>query len=80
MTTLPHFDWTLRVSDILIFGAGIWAFTKVFLTNRDILRDLVKGMHDLKEMVERVNDRLELHHEWLIRSGLDRIDVDAHDR
>lgn len=70
--TLPTVDTQIHLSDLLLFGGVLVAFVKMFVSNRDILRDLVKAMTTLTSDVNRIDERQEQHHEWLIRDGLDR--------
>lgn len=69
--TLPTVDTQIHLSDLLLFGGALVAFVKMFVSNRDILRDLVKAMGTLTKDVDRIEDRQQQHHEWLIRDGLD---------
>lgn len=65
-------DWQIHLSDLLIAFAGLIAFFKVFLTTRDILRELVTDVKSLRIDVERIDGIQADHHEWLVRNGLDR--------
>ena len=37
---MPTFDWTIHVSDVVVFVAGLIAFVRVFMTIRDTMRDV----------------------------------------
>lgn len=75
---LKHFDTTIHLSDLIIFGGGIIAFLKVFLSVRDGLRDIARtvGSDDppsgLVGRMQGAEHRLSEHHEWLIRVGIDQ--------
>ena len=65
-------DWQIHFGDLLVGAGFIVAFLKVFLGNRDVQRDLVRIVTDLREDVDRIDRRQHMHHEWLIAGGIDR--------
>ena len=42
---MPHFEWAINLSDVALIGGGIFAFFKMFLTQRDLNREV---LHILK--------------------------------
>lgn len=66
------FTSEISISDLMIGGGVLVAMLKIFLTDRDLKRDLVKAVGDLCQDVEVLQKRQEAHHEWLIGAGLDR--------
>lgn len=77
------FDATIHLSDLIVFGGGMVAFFKVFLSMRDILRKhttvlygdkevgapgIIKDVLDLRETVNTHNDAL-IEASWLDRRG-----------
>jgi hypothetical protein len=72
------FDWTVHVSDVMLFGAGIWAFITMFVSLRDAIRDLsvnVGKKHPREGLlgdVEHMKEEIQEHRDWLIAAGLDR--------
>jgi len=75
---IPLFDNTIHLSDLLIFGGGVLAFFKVFLSLRDEMRDLRKAVGGVDPPEGLVGDVHHLkresrqHREWLIRAGIDQ--------
>lgn len=69
---MPWVDAQVHLSDLLILLGGAWAFIKVMTAYRDLVRDLGKDVKDLRTDVDEISERQGFHHEWLIRSGLDR--------
>lgn len=73
-----QWDWTVHVSDLLVFGGGLWAFFKVFLTVRDALKELTAAVGQkmpptgLVGEVEHIKLEQQDHRDWLIAAGLDR--------
>jgi hypothetical protein len=65
------FDYQIHLSDLILIGSGIVAFLKIFIWNRDILRELTAETKDLRLDVNRIETRQDVHHEWLIGNGLD---------
>jgi hypothetical protein len=74
----PSLDWTLHVSDVVMFLGGLIAFLRIFMTTRDSLRDMTKAIGTYEPPMGLVGDVREVraqvykHHEWLIRDGVDR--------
>lgn len=66
------FDAQVHLSDILMMLTGVWVFVKTSTQYRDLIRDLGKDVKDMKERMDGVEKQGDSHHEWLIRSGLDR--------
>jgi hypothetical protein len=79
---MPSIDTQVHLSDLIVGVGGIIAFLKVFLSDRDLKRDLVSAVGDLKKDVGQLQTGQNAHHEWLIRAGLDHpvIDRRAHPR
>lgn len=77
-------DWTIHLSDLLVLGAGVLAFFKVFVTIRDSLRDLTSAVgktdppSGLLGDVHHIEREQQQHREWLIRAGLDKHDYSHH--
>jgi hypothetical protein len=73
-----NFDWTVSISDVVLFGGGIIAFLKIGLAVRDTMRDVVRavGSEDppsgLLGDVYHIKTEQQQHREWLIRGGFDR--------
>jgi len=65
------FDTQIHVSDLIVGMGGIIAFLKVFLGTRDVQRDLITLVRQNTADIERIDGRVEYHHEWLIRNGMD---------
>lgn len=71
------FDWTISVSDVLLFGGGVFAFVRVFMTVRDSLRDLSTAVGHAEPPsgligdVRAIQAEQQQQREWLIRGGLD---------
>lgn len=65
-------DWTISFSDVVLFGGGILTFLKIFLSMRDMIRDLttVVGKDNppsgLVGEIRTVRTQQSLHHEWLV--------------
>jgi hypothetical protein len=69
---MPLIDYQIHFSDLIVGVGFIAAFIKVFVSNRDVQRDLVAIVKDLRMDVDRIDRRTNDHHEWLIAGGLDR--------
>lgn len=73
-----QWDFTVHVSDMLVFGGGLWAFFKIFLTVRDALKELTAAVGQklppsgLMGEVEHIKLEQSDHRDWLIAAGLDR--------
>ena len=67
-----NIDYQIHMSDLLVGLGGVWAFVKVFVSNRDVQRDLTRLVKQNCADIERIDVRLETHHEWLIRKGMDQ--------
>ena len=67
-----QFNYQISVSDLILIGGGILAFMKVFISTRDVQRDLATIVRELRDDVDRIDRRQDKHHEWLIANGLDR--------
>lgn len=65
-------DWQIHVSDLIVAAGCLVTVATVFLRNRDSQRDTVTVLKSLVERVDRVEGRMDSHHEWLIAAGLDR--------
>jgi hypothetical protein len=75
------FDWTISFSDILIFGGGLIAFLKTFVTVRDSLRDLLFAVgkehppSGILGDLHHVKRELRRHRDWLVANGfVDQVD------
>lgn len=65
-------DIQIHLSDVFLVGGGIFAFIRTTNAYRDLVRDLGKDVEQMKKdwtTYKLVQDK---HHEWLIRSGMDR--------
>lgn len=71
-------DWTISAGQIMMFVGWVITVAVFTVKLRDQLRDLVRavGTHEpptgLIGQVRELTDRQEQHHEWFIRSGMDR--------
>lgn len=67
-----HFDGTIHLSDLIVFGGGVIAFIKVFISVQNVLQkmQLTLGTRNPREGmlgdVEHLKDTTQEHHEWLI--------------
>lgn len=74
----PQFDTTIHLSDVILFLGGLVAFLKMFISQRDILRDLVKAIGQtyppagILGTLGEHDTELAAHREWLVREGLDQ--------
>ena len=50
---MPVVDWTIKVSDLLLLGAGLVAFVKVVVTQRDFNRDVLRLLGKARPVAER---------------------------
>lgn len=72
------FDYSIHLSDLLLVGGGILAFLKVFLSLRDLIRDLDRRVgtevprSGLTGDVRALQGESKQHREWFIRSGMDK--------
>lgn len=72
------FDWTINVGSMVMTGGAIVTGVRVLLSMRDTIRDLTRVVGQaypptgLIGEVHEMKMRVETHHEWLVRSGLDR--------
>lgn len=80
-------DWTIHLSDLIVFGGGIIAFVTIFLRLRDAMRDLTKAVGSegpppigLIGDVHHLKREQRQHREWLIRAGIDQADARSDDR
>lgn len=65
-------NWTIDISDLLVLGAALFAVLRVTISQRDIVRDVASAAKALREDVDRIDGRVNTHHEWLIGAGLDQ--------
>lgn len=83
---MPHFDFTISVSDLVLFGGGVFAFLKVLLLVRDGLRDLARSVGTTNPPSGLLGDMLEVkgdirqQREWLIRAGVGDAGWDGRER
>lgn len=60
---MPTFDYTIHVSDVVVFVVGLIAFFKVFLTVRDSLRDMTRQIGSKDPPDGLLGDVMGLKHE-----------------
>lgn len=65
-------DKTIHLSDIVMFGGGILAFLKVYYNMQKSIDKHEDRITTNEGEIERIDGRQAQHHDWLIRSGLDR--------
>ena len=65
-------DYTIHVSDLAMIGGAILTAVKIAVTMRDGLRDVVSAVGGLKQKVEHLESRQEVHHEWFLSNGYNR--------
>lgn len=71
-------DAQVHLSDIVLFGSGIYAYVKMLIIARDIIRDMRRDIgtknprEGLLGDVEGLKDHAADHRDWLIRAGLDQ--------
>lgn len=69
---MPTMDLTVHLSDLIIFGGGLFAFVKISVYYRDILKEIQNeiGSRDpRKGLLGDVADLKECsdeHHDWLV--------------
>lgn len=66
------FDLTIHLSDLLLIGGGIFAFVKVFYKVSRTLENHSREIVELRTDVDTVSEQVDQHHEWIVRSGIDR--------
>lgn len=66
----PHFDGTIHLSDVVLFGSGILAFVRVWLAMRDQVRDHGGKIQTLEKTVEKHDETLGVHDVALARLGV----------
>ncbi len=69
--TLPVFDTSIHLSDLLIIGGGLIGLIKVGWAMRDGLRDVVTAVGGLRNQVDRIEGRQDEHHEARQRDAQD---------
>lgn len=80
-----NFDTTIHLSDLVMWGGGLLAFFKVFLSVRDAMRDLTRAVgtasppSGLRGEMQEVKGEVRQHHTWLVRAGLDQARVVSRD-
>ena len=64
-------DTNVKVTDLIIWGTAIIALLKLIITNRDILRNVVRMVGEHEKKINRMQAVIDEHDDIIIRNGLD---------
>lgn len=69
---MPVFDTTIHASDLVLFGGGILAFLRIWLTMRDSVRDNSRDILRIDVVVKEHGAVIQKHESMLARLGFNR--------
>lgn len=64
-------DTSVKLTDIIIWGTAVAAVIKLIITNRDILRNVIRMVADHEKRITHLQTVLDEHDDIIIRNGLD---------
>lgn len=65
------FDTNIKISDLMIGGTALFAAMKIILSNRDILKNLIRVTGEHEKKIADLKLTVEEHDDIIIRNGLD---------
>lgn len=64
-------DYSVRLSDLLLWGSVAGTAFKIILTNRDILKNTIRMVADHESRIKEIKSIVDDHDDVIIRNGLD---------
>lgn len=65
-------DYSIHLSDVAMFVGGVIAFAKIFVTDRDLKRELVRKVNQNTDDIAVIGELQDEHQDYLTAKGFVR--------